>query len=108
MTTEDPSTPRERFTADAQRALDDHMAAEARDRAARRARPATPRYTTAAVAAITEASRAEHDLSGWLAAVLVEVRRARGGWAAMEDRPGSWEAAHVLALVEGTEPERGW
>lgn len=65
-------------------------------------------YTATAVEVLTEASEHEHSFSEWLASVLVEVRNARGGWAQMEDRPGSWEAGHLLALLDGTEPEGGW
>jgi hypothetical protein len=65
-------------------------------------------YTAQAVDALTAAARSEHDLSGWLASVLVEVRNRCGGWDAMEHRPGSWEADLVERLVSGTEPEGGW
>jgi hypothetical protein len=64
--------------------------------------------TSAAVRALTTAAKTEHDFSGWLAAVLVEVRNACGGWDAMESRRGSCEADLVERLVNGTEPEGGW
>jgi hypothetical protein len=65
-------------------------------------------YTAQAVDALTTAAKTEHDFSGWLAAVLAEVRNACGGWDAMESRPGSWEAALVEQLIGGTNPEGGW
>jgi hypothetical protein len=60
-------------------------------------------YTGRAVAAITQAARAEHDFAGWLARVLA----AAAGQLGSSDeliigRPGSWEASFVDQLVKGT------
>jgi hypothetical protein len=59
-------------------------------------------YTDQAVAAITQAVRAEHDFGGWLSLVLVLAAAQTGS---LDDltagRPGSWEAEHVDALARG-------
>jgi hypothetical protein len=59
-------------------------------------------YTAQAVAAVTEAARAETDFGGWLSLVLVLVAAQLGS---LDDltagRPGSWEAEHVEALARG-------
>jgi hypothetical protein len=60
-------------------------------------------YTSRAVAAITQAARAEHDFSGWLAQVLAAAAAQLGSSDALiAGRPGSWEAALVDQLVKGT------
>jgi hypothetical protein len=60
-------------------------------------------YTARAVAAITQAARAEHDFAGWLAQVLAVAAGQLGGSDALiEGRPGSWEASFVDQLVKGT------
>lgn len=44
----------------------------------------------------------EVDLPGWLSRVLASVAARHGGsWSLVDARPGSWEAPHVLALVQG-------
>jgi hypothetical protein len=63
-----------------------------------------PAYTRDAIAAVEAAWHGQHDFAGWLAAVLTAVA-ARVGPAPevlVVGRPGSWEAADVLHLVEGT------
>lgn len=70
---------------------------------ARTATAAEPPYTARAVAAITQAARAEHDFAGWLAGVLAEVAGQLGSSDALtEGRPGSWEASLVDQLIKGT------
>ena len=60
-------------------------------------------YTARAVAAITQAARAEHDFAGWLAQVLAAAAGQLGSSDALIDgRPGSWEASFVDQLVKGT------
>jgi hypothetical protein len=60
-------------------------------------------YTAQAVAATTQAARAEHDFAGWLGQVLAAAAGQLGSSDALtEGRPGSWEAAHVDQLVKGT------
>jgi hypothetical protein len=60
-------------------------------------------YTSRAVAALTQAARAEHDFGGWLAGVLAEVAGQLGSSDALiMGRPGSWEASLVDQLVKGT------
>jgi hypothetical protein len=60
-------------------------------------------YTARAAAVLTEAARAEHDFPGWLAAVLCAAAARLGGLDALtEGRAGSWEAALVGQLTEGT------
>lgn len=56
-----------------------------------------------AIAACDEILRAgEVDLPGWLAGVLASVAARHGSsWELVTARPGSWEAPHVLALVQG-------
>jgi hypothetical protein len=59
--------------------------------------------TERAVEAILRAARTEHDFADWLADVLCKVAAQLGSADALvEGRPGSWEAEHVLRLVEGT------
>jgi len=63
----------------------------------------TAPYTAAAVRAITQAARAEHDFAGWLAHVLAAAAGQLGGSDELTiGRPGSWEASHVDGLVKGT------
>ena len=70
---------------------------------ARTATAAEPPYTSRAVAAITQAARAEHDFPGWLAGVLAAAAGQLGsGYALIAGRPGSWEAGLVEQLVHGT------
>ena len=65
--------------------------------------PAPAPYTTQAATAILEAARAEHDFAGWLAAILAAVMACLDEGASLTDgRPGSWEAALVGQLVDGT------
>ncbi|MGZ4215277.1 MAG: hypothetical protein ACXVHB_06825 [Solirubrobacteraceae bacterium] len=60
-------------------------------------------HTRDARAAISAAVRHEHDFGGWLAAVLASVAADLGSTDALiASRAGSWEAAHVRALVNGT------
>ena len=62
-----------------------------------------PDYTRRAVAAITQAARAEHDFGGWLAGVLADVAGRLGSSDALTaGRPGAWEASFVDQLVKGT------
>ena len=59
--------------------------------------------TAAAVRAITQAARAEHDFAGWLAHVLAAAAGQLGGSDELTiGRPGSWEASLVDQLVKGT------
>ena len=58
-------------------------------------------YTRKAIEAIAAAADSEHDFSGWLASVVSEVV-SRKGWNATEGRQGSWEAALVERLIQGT------
>ena len=61
------------------------------------------RYTAAAVSAITQAARSEHDFADWLAHVLAQAAGTLGSSDALTSgRPGSWEAAAVDQLVKGT------
>jgi hypothetical protein len=63
-------------------------------------------YTSGAVAAVTAAVRAEHDVGGWLADVLCRAAAALGSLDALTaGRPGSWESAHIDALSYGTCPD---
>jgi hypothetical protein len=60
-------------------------------------------YTARAIAAVTQAARAEHDFAGWLAAVLAAAAGQLGSSDALtEGRPGSWESALVRQLLAGT------
>lgn len=60
-------------------------------------------YTGRAIAAITQAARAEHDFAGWLAQVLAAAAGQLGGSDQLiAGRPGSWEASLVDQLVKGT------
>jgi fructose-1-phosphate kinase PfkB-like protein len=59
--------------------------------------------TKKAQAAILAAVREQHDFGGWLAGVLATVAANLGSTEALTaGRPGSWEAQHVRALVNGT------
>lgn len=63
----------------------------------------TGAYTRDAQAAILAAVRTEHDFGGWLGAVLATVAADLGSTHVLTaGRPGSWEAEHVRALVNGT------
>jgi hypothetical protein len=60
-------------------------------------------YTKQARVAILAAVRDQHDFGGWLAGVLSSVAADLGSSDALTGgRPGSWEAAHVRGLVNGT------
>jgi hypothetical protein len=60
-------------------------------------------YTRNARLAILAAVHDEHDFGGWLASVLSSVAAHLGSSNALTaGRPGSWEAAHVRGLVNGT------
>lgn len=60
-------------------------------------------YTAQAAEAITAAARAESDFGGWLADVLCRAAARLGSPGALTaSRPGSWEAALVDRLVQGT------
>ena len=60
-------------------------------------------HTARAIAAITQAARAEHDFAGWLAQVLAAAAGQLGGSDELIiGRPGSWEASFVDQLVKGT------
>jgi hypothetical protein len=60
-------------------------------------------HTARAVAAITQAARAEHDFAGWLAQVLAAAAGQLGGSDELViGRPGSWEASLLGQLVKGT------
>ena len=60
-------------------------------------------YTTDAHRAILQAVRDLNDFGGWLASVLASVSAEFGSTDALTARrPGSWEAALVQQLVEGT------
>ena len=60
-------------------------------------------YTAAAVDAVTAAAREEHDFGGWLPDVLCRAAARLGSMSALTaGRPGSWEAALVDQLVQGT------
>ena len=63
----------------------------------------TEELTRAAVDACDEILRAgDVDLPSWLAKALASVAARHGGsWALVDAWPGSWEAPHVLALVQG-------
>ena len=61
-----------------------------------------PAYTSAAIDAVTEAARTEHDMGGWLSLVLTYAAARLGSLGALTaGRPGSWEAAHVDHLARG-------
>lgn len=63
-----------------------------------------PAYTATAIAAVRAAAENEHDFGGWLAHVLEDVARERGGSEALvAGRPGSWEAEHVRRLAAGAD-----
>lgn len=60
-------------------------------------------YSRAAVDAICAAVDGEHDVPGWLAAVLAQAAARKGGSDALTaGRPDSWEASLVDELVKGT------
>ncbi len=63
----------------------------------------TEELARAAADACDEILRAgEVDLPSWLSRVLASVAARHGGsWALVDAWPGSWEAPHVLALVQG-------
>jgi hypothetical protein len=62
-----------------------------------------PAHTVAAVDALAAGHAAEHDFAGWLADVLARLAARLGSSAALTGgRPGSWESADVLHLVQGT------
>ena len=64
--------------------------------------PPLPPYTSAAIDAITDAARTEHDLGGWLSLVLAYTAARLGSVDALTaGRPGSWEATHVEELARG-------
>jgi hypothetical protein len=61
-----------------------------------------PPYTSAAIDAVTEAVANEHDVGGWLSAVLAYAAARLGSLDALTaGRPGSWEAADVDHLARG-------
>lgn len=61
-------------------------------------------YTDDAKDAVRAAVDNEHDFGGWLAGVLEDVARERGGSEALvASRPGSWEAEHVRRLAAGAD-----
>ena len=61
-----------------------------------------PTYTTAAIDALTDAARSEHDFAGWLSLVLAYTAARLGSVDALTaGRPGSWEAPHVEELAGG-------
>jgi hypothetical protein len=65
--------------------------------------PSDGDYTRNARLAILAAVRDQHDFGGWLAGVLSSVAADLGTSDALTaGRPGSWEAAHVRGLVNGT------
>jgi hypothetical protein len=84
------------------------LAEDCAEAAARvRALPSRPRdlrgHDFAAAAALGTAFETEHDFAGWLAGILCTAAAHAGGSGALvAGRPGSWEAAAVLALVQGT------
>lgn len=60
-------------------------------------------HTRDARAAIRAAVGHEPDFGGWLAELLASVAAELGSTDALiASRPGSWEAAHVRGLVNGT------
>ena len=60
-------------------------------------------YTNRAATATLEAARTEQDFGGWLAGILARTAAELGSTDALTaGRPGSWEAEHVLRLVEST------
>jgi hypothetical protein len=60
-------------------------------------------HTLAAVSALAWGHEAEHDFPGWLADVLARLAAQLGSVdKVVEGRPGSWEAAAVLQLLNGT------
>ena len=62
-----------------------------------------PAYTRAAVEAVSQAAREEHDFAGWVAGVLASVAAEVGGTEQLlSGRPGSWKAGLVRALLAGT------
>jgi hydroxyethylthiazole kinase-like sugar kinase family protein len=55
------------------------------------------------IAAMVAAAREEHDFAGWLAGILAAAAAELGSEEALTaGRPGSWEAALVDQLVQGT------
>jgi hypothetical protein len=61
-------------------------------------------YTDDAKDAVRAAVDSEQDFGGWLAGVLEDVARERGGSEALvAGRPGSWEAEHVRRLAAGAD-----
>jgi len=64
-------------------------------------------YTDAAKDAVRAALDSEQDFGGWLAHVLEDVARERGGSDSLvAARPGSWEAEHVRWLAAGADFDR--
>jgi len=63
----------------------------------------TDELTRVAVDACDEILRGgEVDFPGWLAGVLASVAARHGSsWELVAGRPASWEAPHVLDLVQG-------
>jgi hypothetical protein len=60
--------------------------------------------TDAAKDAVRDTLDNEHDFGGWLAHVLEDVARERGGSETLvAARPGSWEAEHVRHLAAGAD-----
>jgi len=61
-------------------------------------------YTDDAKAAVRAALDSEQDFGGWLAGVLEDIARERGGSDSLvAGRPGSWEAEHVRRLAAGAD-----
>lgn len=61
------------------------------------------RTTSAAAELILAAHGAGHDIAEWLAAALAQAAARLGSTEALlANRPGSWEASHVRALLAGT------
>jgi hypothetical protein len=60
-------------------------------------------YTAHALVALHRAAICEPDFAGWLATILTNIAAGMGSADALvAGRPGSWEAADVRHLVEGT------